>query len=63
MTEGRVRQLLVIVPVGVVGIAGAIAGLAGRGADDAFLLRQASPASVTTEKDDDRRPVPGRLSR
>ena len=48
MVGGRVLQLLVVVPLGAAGIAGTVAGLAGRGADEAFLLGQANPPRVTT---------------
>lgn len=43
----RVRQLVVMAPLVVAALAGAMAAMAGRGADEAFLLRQGRPATVT----------------
>ncbi len=49
MSSGiRVRELLVVAPLVTVALLGAVAGVSGRGADDAFLLRQKNPTRVTT---------------
>ena len=44
----RPRELLVVAPLAAAALAGAVAAVAGRGADDAFLLRQQNPTRVTT---------------
>ena len=44
----RLRELLVVAPLAAAALAGAVAAVAGRGADDAFLLRQKNPTRVTT---------------
>jgi hypothetical protein len=45
----EMRQLLVLVPVVAVAVAGVIAGLSGRGADEAFLVDQKNPTRVSAE--------------
>lgn len=45
----RVRQLFVLLPVVGVTIASAIAAVAGRGADEAFLAEQKNPTRVRAE--------------
>ena len=48
MSSGtRVRDLVVVAPLAAAALAGAAAAMAGRGADEAFLLRQANPPVVT----------------
>ena len=42
------RELMVLVPVAIAALGGAVAGVSGRGADDAFLARQKNPTRVTT---------------
>ncbi|MGH2837875.1 MAG: hypothetical protein ACRDJY_05950 [Thermoleophilaceae bacterium] len=44
----RLRELLVVAPLAAAALAGAVAAVAGRGADDAFLLRQKNPTRVMT---------------
>jgi len=44
----ELRTLIVIVALVTTSLAGAIAAVSGRGADDAFLLRQKNPTRVTT---------------
>ncbi len=44
----RVRELLVLVPLVVVGFGGTFAALGARDADEAFLHRQENPSRVTT---------------
>ena len=44
----RLCELLVVIALAAAALAGAIAAVAGRGADDAFLLRQKNPTRVTT---------------
>ena len=44
----RLPELLVVVALAAAALAGAVAAVAGRGADDAFLLRQKNPTRVTT---------------
>ena len=44
----RVRDLAVVVTLAAAALAGALAGIAGRGADEAFLVRQDNPGRVTT---------------
>ena len=41
------RELLVVVSLTAAGLGGTVASLSGRGADDAFLLRQENPLRVT----------------
>jgi len=48
-TRIRLRELLVVAPLMAAALAGAVAAVAGRGADDAFLLRQKNPTRVTTQ--------------
>ena len=45
----RIREGVLLVPLVAAGLAGTVAAVGARGADDAFLLRQKSPTIVSRE--------------